>query len=217
MKSVRYPGVSALAGLLVALGVVLAGCGAPAYTYVANIQQHAYFKVPSGWSSIKSAALVKALTGSSQSAGWNVGFDASAKPAAAHVLSSVPASPFVYARATPVNQSTSDALSYNLLKNSFLPVTSDARSTATQDGFPLTAFQLLSSATITAGGGVHGVREIYDYTYPSGLVVTFDQESLTNADDTSVYTLLVHCTQACYLHNQSAINTVMDSFTVRSS
>lgn len=217
MKSVRYPGVSALAGLLVALGVVLAGCGAPAYTYVSNTQQHAYFKVPSGWSSIKSTAIVKALTGGASGGAWTVGFDASVKPDAEHVLPTVPVQPFVYAMAAQLNQSTSNMLSYNLLKNSFLPVTSDARSSATQQGFPLTQFQLLSSTTITASQGIHGIREIYDYTYPSGLVVTFDQESLTNADDTSVYTLLVHCTQSCYAHNQSAINTVMESFTVRSS
>ena len=64
--------------------------------------------------------------------------------------------------------------------------------------------------------GVHGVREIYDYSYPDGSVNTFDQVALTNADDTEVYLLLVHCLASCYSKHQSEIDTVMKSFTVRS-
>jgi hypothetical protein len=217
MKSVRRPGVSALAGLVVALGAVLAGCSAPAYTYVANTKQQTYFKVPHGWTSIKSTALIKALTGGTNAGDmWTVGFDASGRPSADHVLPTVPTQPFVYATAAKVPSATSNALSYNLLKDMFLPVTSDDRTNATQEGFPLTGFQLLKSTTIAAGQGIHGIREIFDYTYPGGQVVTFDQESLTDADATSAFMLLIHCTQTCYQQNQAAINTVMESFTVRS-
>ena len=218
MKWVRRRGMSAIAGLSAGLALILAGCGAPHYTYVANTSASTYFKVPFGWRQISSTALIKAITGGSSSDGaWTVGYDASRVPSAEHVLGTVPTEPFVYVSVGQLNQSTSDLLSYNTLKDFFLPVTSSARTTATKDGFPLTGFRLLASANLTPGQGVHGVSETYDYTFPGGRVVTFDQIALTNATDTEVYLLLVHCTAACFSQNKTQISTVMNSFTVRSS
>jgi len=39
---------------------------------------------------------------------------------------------------------------------------------------------------------------------------------LTNADQTVVYFLMVHCTATCYSQAQNNIDTVMSSFTVGS-
>ena len=47
-------------GCAVLLGVAVAGCGAPQYTYVANSSQSTYFKVPHGWHQITGSALQKA-------------------------------------------------------------------------------------------------------------------------------------------------------------
>jgi hypothetical protein len=41
--------------------------------------------------------------------------------------------------------------------------------------------------------------------------------ALTNADQTVFYLLLLHCTTSCYSSDQSEINDVMSSFTIRSS
>ena len=57
---------------------------------------------------------------------------------------------------------------------------------------------MLRDATVTLGQGVHGVRVTFQYTYPGVGTNTFDQVALTNADDTEVYLLLVHCLAACY-------------------
>ena len=63
---------------------------------------------------------------------------------------------------------------------------------------------------------MHGVRETFEYT--DGIVTdTFDEVALTNADQTEVYLLVLHCTSTCYSNNQTQINDVMSSFTVRSS
>ena len=86
----------------------------------------------------------------------------------------------------------------------------------TSHGYPLHGFTLLSDRVITPGTGVHGVRDIFSYTYPDGRTDTFDQVALTNSDATMVYLLLVHCTSSCYSKNTSQIDTVMTSFTVRS-
>ena len=62
---------------------------------------------------------------------------------------------------------------------------------------------------------MHGVRETFNYTdRPSA--DTFDEIALTNADQTEVYLLVLHCTTGCYSHDQTEINDVMSSFTIRS-
>ena len=68
---------------------------------------------------------------------------------------------------------------------------------------------------LTPGQGVHGVRETFDYT-DNGVTDTFDEIALTNADQTEVYLLVLHCTSTCYSSDQTAINDVMSSFTIRS-
>ena len=69
---------------------------------------------------------------------------------------------------------------------------------------------------LTPGLGVHGVRETFDYTY-EGSTDTFDEIALTNAEDTTVYFMVLHCTTSCYSTDQTEINDVMSSFTIRSS
>ena len=64
---------------------------------------------------------------------------------------------------------------------------------------------------------MHGVRETFDYTFTGNITDTFDEVALTNADQTSVYLLVLHCTTSCYSNDQTQINDVMSSFTIRSS
>lgn len=204
---------------VVLLGLAVAGCAAPQFTYVTNSSQHTYFKVPSGWRQISAGALAAAVNGGSskpQAGVWTVGYDGSTQPEANHVLGAENQQPFAYSVVAAVNQTTTNELSYNDLRDFFLPVTSAARSSAARSGFPLTNFKLISDSMLELSQGVHGVREIYDYSYPDGSVNTFDQVALTNADDTEVYLLLVHCLASCYSKHQSQIDTVMNSFTVRS-
>ena len=209
-----------IVGLWMALlALTVAGCAAPQFTYVTNSSQHTYFKVPSGWREISAGALAAAVNGGSskpQAGVWTVGYDGSTQPAADHVLGAENAQPFAYSVVAAVNQTTTNELSYNDLRDFFLPVTAAARASAAKSGFPLTNFRLIGDSMLDLAQGVHGVREIYDYSYPDGSVNTFDQVALTNADDTEVYLLLVHCLASCYSKHQSEIDTVMKSFTVRS-
>src|SRR5881394_644700 len=41
--------------------------------------------------------------------------------------------------------------------------------------------------------------------------------AFTNADNTEIYLLVLHCTVTCYQHDHSEIDTVMQSFTIRSN
>ena len=208
-----------VAGCALLLGVTLSGCAAPQYTYVANTGASTYFKVPNGWHKIADAALsseLKAVAGSS-GAGWTVAYEAGHKPTAGDFLSFGTASPFVFAEVGQLTSSASAELSYDSLRDFFLPVTSTARQNAAAQGFPLTGFKQLRDQVLTLSQGVHGVRETYDYTMSGGITDTFDVVALTNADQTVVYLLALHCTTGCYSNDQTEINDVMSSFTIRSS
>jgi hypothetical protein len=214
-----------LAGLwLVLIGliaVMVSACSAPQFTYVANSDQHTYFEVPGGWHKLNDAALAKTLRGSSSSGVpsdvWSVGYDGSEKPSASHVFGAKVPQPFAFALVEPLNSTASSAMSYNELRDIFLPVTPATRANAARTGFPLTQFRLLRDIVLTPGQGVHGVRDIFDYTFPDGSTDTFDQVAFTNSDNTEIYLLVLHCLATCYAQHRGEINTVMSSFTVRSN
>ena len=205
-------------GCALLLGVALSGCAAPQYTYVANSGASTYFKVPNGWHKISDSSLSAELqqaTGSS-GGGWTVAYEAGHKPTAGDFLSFGTAQPFVFAEVGQLNSTASSQLSYDSLRDFFLPVTSTARQNAAAQGFPLTGFKQIRDQVLTPSQGVHGVRETFDYTYTGGVTDTFDEIALTNADQTVVYLLVLHCTTSCYSTDQNEINDVMSSFTIRS-
>ena len=205
-------------GCALLLGVTVTGCGAPQYTYVANSSESTYFKVPNGWHKIDASALQHAMqevTGSS-GGGWQVAYEAGCAPTASDFLSFGASQPFVFAEVGQLTSAGSQALSYDELRDFFLPVSSTARQNEPA-GFPLTNFKQIRDQVLTPGLGVHGVRETFDYTLSCGLAYTFDEIALTNAEQTVVYFLVLHCTESCYSSDQTAINDVMSSFTIRSS
>jgi hypothetical protein len=196
----------------------LSACGAPGYTYVADTPAKTYYKVPSQWHQISQKDLDSALkaAGGSSDGIWSTAFDADTAPSGTNFLAPSIGKPFVFAEVGTLSSTVSNELSYNMLRDFMLPVTSDSRQQDAASGFPLTNFKQLRDKTITGKQGVHGVRETFQYTFPGGVADTFDEDVLTNSDQTVVYFLMVHCTNSCYSQNQNNINTVMSSFTVGS-
>jgi hypothetical protein len=197
----------------------LAACGAPAYTYVADSADKAYYKVPTNWHAISQTSMDAELqqAGGSGAGAWITAFDGTGSPTAGHFLAFDVTKPFVFGEVGTLTSDASNGLSYNGLRDFLFPVTSTARQDAAASGtFPLSGFTQIRDDTITSTDGVHGVRETFEYTY-QGVADTFDEDVLTNADQTVVYFLIVHCTETCYSQNQASINTVMSSFTVGSS
>lgn len=204
--------------LLGALAMVgLTACGAPAYTYVSDTAAKTYYKVPSDWHQISQASLNSALqaAGASSQGIWSTAFDANTAPSGSGFLNFGLAQPFAFAEVGTLSDTAVNEVSYNMLRDFMLPVTSTSREQDAEEGFPLTDFKSLRDELITGSQGVHGVRETFQYT-DNGVADTFDEDVLTNADQTQVYFLLVHCTNSCYTANQNSINTVMSSFTVGS-
>ncbi|HVT66149.1 MAG TPA: hypothetical protein VHF26_00260 [Trebonia sp.] len=185
---------------------------------MADSAAQTYYKVPAGWRQIPQQSLAAALKaeGGSTDGVWSTAFDGNSSPSGSNFLASTLAKPFVFAEVGTVSSTVSNELSYNMLRDFMLPVTSDSRQQDASEGFPLTDFKSLRDQTISGKQGVHGVRETFQYTFPGGVADTFDEDVLTNADQTQVYFLMVHCTNTCYSQNQSSINTVMSSFTVGS-
>jgi hypothetical protein len=203
--------------LFVALTMVgLSACGAPAYNYVADGSAGTFYKVPTQWHQLSQKNLDAALTaeGLSGDGIWTSAFDAASTPSGNDFFAPNLSRPFVFAEVGTLSSAGSNEVSYNMLRDFMLPVSSGGRSAETD--YPLTDFKSLRDQTITAAKGVHGVRETFQYTFPTGQSDTFDEDSLTNADQTVVYFLLVHCTNSCYEQNQNAIDTVMNSFTIGS-
>jgi hypothetical protein len=195
-------------GCAVLLGVAVTGCGAPQYTYVANSGASTYFKVPYGWHKISASAL-KAVTGSSSGV-WTVAYQAGSQPSANDFLSFGTSQPFVFAEIGTLSSTGMNELSYDALRDFFLP-----GPPASSQGFPFTGFSQIRDQVLTPGQGVHGVRETFNYT-DNGVTDTFDEIALTNPDQTEVYFLVLHCTSSCYSSDKTEINDVMSSFTIRS-
>jgi hypothetical protein len=184
---------------------------------VANSSQSTYFKVPHGWHQIGGSALQKVEAEVQYPAGaWQVAYEAGGSANAGDFLGFGADHPFVFAEIGTLTQAGSQDLSYNVLRDIFLPVTSTARQNEPA-GYPLTGFKQIRDQNLTQGLGVHGVRETFEYTLNGGLTDTFDEIALTNAEDTVVYFLVLHCTTSCYSSDQTQINDVMSSFTIRSS
>ncbi|HET9080431.1 MAG TPA: hypothetical protein VFO01_07925 [Trebonia sp.] len=197
--------------------VALSGCGAPAYTYVADSAAGTYYKVPAQWHQISQKDINAAIqaAGGSSTGVWSTAFDASPQPSADHNNSVDLAQPYVFAQVGQLSSTGSSQLSYDAMRDIWLPVTATARQQDASAGFPGTNFTQLRDQVISAKQGVHGVRETFQYTF-NGVTDTFDEKVLTNADQTALYILQVHCTETCYSQNQNNINTIMTSFTVGS-
>ena len=204
-----------LMGALATVG--LSACGSPAYTYVADSSAGTYYKVPSQWHQISQQDLNAALkaAGGSSAGVWSTAFDASPAPSADHNNSVSLTKPYLFAEVGQLSSTGSNELSYDAMRDLWLPVTATTRQTDASQGFPGTNFTQLRDQTISGKQGVHGVRETFQYTF-SGVTDTFDEVVLTNADQTVLYTVQVHCTNTCYTQNENNINTVMSSFTVGS-
>jgi hypothetical protein len=216
-----FAGLAGGCALLLVAVTGLSACGAPAYSYSADYSDNTYFKVPYGWHKLSANQVATALRpyGGTPAGVWTSAFDAGGSVSPDNFLSFATTSPFVFAEVGQLNSTATAGMSYNGLEDLFLPVTSTARQQIPSNS-SLTNFKQVGLQMLTPGQGVHGVRVTFQYTDQVvagvGLTDTFDEVALTNATDTEVYLLVVHCQAACYTQNQKAINDVMASFTVRS-
>jgi hypothetical protein len=204
------------AALLIIVGLTVAGCLSPDYTYVADSSDKAYFKVPPSWREVSPSSLQQVEGQSSQGTYlWSRAYDDSASPSVKDVFSSS-SKPVAYASVLGLSASEAGNVSFNSMRDLLLPVTSTARNAASAAHVALTGFQLLSDQMVTDSHHDRGIREIFDYdlgTTPE----TFDLTVMTNSDTTKLFFLLVHCQTASFAANYPQIVKVVGSFTVGGS
>jgi hypothetical protein len=216
--------VGAAAIAVAAVFVGSGACGAPQFTYVKNSGEKTYFKVPHDWHEVPTSQIDDVLSGTNPDSfsaavrkqlWWSKGYDADTAPAPEHLLTLGPTeSPIVYVRVSKTTATQQAALSFDELRNEFLPVTTAARTASTST--PLTNFELLHDEVLTPSSSLHGVREIYGYQFPNGVMNTFDLTALVNNDSSKLYVLLIRCSTSCYRARASELDTIAKSFTVRS-
>jgi hypothetical protein len=199
---------------LVVVGLSVAGCLAPQYTYVSDNADNAYFKVPPSWHQVSESSLQSTEGPSTQEGSylWSEAYDASATPSVAHIFSAT-SQPVAYASVLSMSSAERNDVSFNSMRDLLLPVTQAARDAAAAAHEDLTGFASLSDEVITDSHGNRGIREVFQYTL-AGTPETFDLTVMTNAATTKLYFLLVQCSTTCFADNYQQISDVMNSFTV---
>lgn len=211
---------AAAATVVLAAGLLLAGCGSPSYRYATNTDDGVFFRVPSGWSQVDqgelddlaTAGLDEQQAAALKASSWSVAFDTQDPPAANHIVSADVSSPVAYARVLRVPDGNRSDVTLDALKDVFVPVTSTARAQAQAAGSSLGAFSLRSSDT-DAPKGMTGVHQVFTYNR-SGIEQVFDQTAWTNADHSRIYLLLLRCNDTCYAQRHDELVSVVKSFTV---
>lgn len=210
----------AVSGAVVAL-LVLAGCGAPEYTYVKNAADKTYLKVPSSWRQIDPAQFTAVLgsppAASSAEGTWIVGYDADAQPALDHLFAPDLSFPLVLVSVDAVPERSRGQVSLDVVRDFRFPVSATARQQLALSGGAggLTDFQLIADEVLTPGNGIRGVHTVYSYRVDGGPPQVFDQRGFINDDASKLYLAIARCSAQCFQQRQQEIEDVVNSFTVR--
>jgi len=218
MRWRRFREGPAVAGLVLLALALLAGCGAPRYTYVKNSADHMYVKIPASWHSIDQKDLDTAIgldpaEDASSRGLWLQGYDAADTPSALHLFGSSAPEPAVLVSVQQVPQASRGGLSLDGLRDFFFPVSPTARQN--NQNPQLTGFGLLADDVLTPGDGVRGVHTVFRYRLGGGPPQMMDQTGYLNDDASKVYLLLVRCSTTCYKDRHGEIENVVSSFTIR--
>lgn len=218
MRWLRFREGPAVAGLVLLAAALLAGCGAPRYTYVKNSADHMYVKIPASWHSIDQKDLDNAVgldpaEDASSRGLWLQGYDAADTPSALHLFGSSAPEPAVLVSVQQVPQASRGGLSLDGLRDFFFPVSPTARQN--NQNPQLTGFALMADDVLTPGDGVRGVHTVFRYSLGGGPPQMMDQTGYLNDDASKVYLLLVRCSTTCYKDRHGEIENVVSSFTIR--
>lgn len=217
-------GPALLAPVLLATGMVvalLAGCGAPSWTYVTNSADRTYLKVPTSWKQVDPAELESRLgvtpAKDSTEGVWIQAYDSDARPSLSHIIGESADSPAVLVTVQPIPAKSRGQISLDTIRDFIYPVSDTARQTMQLGGQQsgLTGFTLLGDEVLTPGEGIRGVHTVFSYRVNGGAPQIFDQTGYLNDDASKLYMFFVRCSTECYEKRQQEIGNVVSSFTVR--
>ncbi|WP_322750612.1 MULTISPECIES: hypothetical protein [unclassified Frankia] len=219
----------AVSALLAAL-VLLLGCGSARYQYVTNKDAGTFLKIPSSWQhqpmpgpafvGIDARNISPEAARTLASREWVVGIDAASRFDDKNLLLPDAAQPKGFVQVRQLLPEEAATLSTNDLRNQLVSIDQEiqAQEVAVRQD-PQRArlapeFLLLVDDPVHQGGGVHGVHLVYQLHLGTGLV-TVDQTSLLDRDQTRLYQLVFACSSWCYDRHRAEIQKVQTSFTIK--
>jgi len=204
-----------------ALVALVAGCGAPEYTYVTNSTDRTYLKVPASWRPIDDKAMNEAIgfdpTLTEEERGlWFEAYDADTEPSPMHLFGPSAAAPAAFVGVQQIPESSRGQFSLDRLRDLFYPVSPSAQEAAEMDPTSgVTDLALVTDEVLTPGNGLRGVHSVFRYRVGDGPMQMMDQTAYLNDDASKLYMFFVRCSTECYEQRQKEIGNVVSSFTVR--
>ena len=209
---------------------LVAGCGSSKYEYMSNSAEHTYFRVPSTWQRLNDNQLQRALVNgdpssleeaSVEASKWVVAYDAASSPSLNHLkLDSVPDAPIILAEVKKLTADERGKVSLDTMRDTLFPVSKDSQEQAkqvlAQQGSAYKV-ELLTDQVLTPSGGIHGVRTAYNVKFGNLPLQTVDLLAYVSDDSSTMYSLIVRCSTACYVANFHEIDKAVKSFTVKDS
>lgn len=202
---------------MLCLAVLGTACGGRDYNYVGSASLNTFFRVPSTWTGYSQQDLLHLITagadpGVSERFKFLAGFDASPDPSIQRVVHSASMSdhPVVVSWVEQLPEAVRDQVSLRSLRNTVFPVDQIAN-----EG----AGDILNYDTFTLPGGVHGSRTQFVVTGRNPTAdappLEFSQIVAVDANTNLMYLLSVHCSPLCFQRYRTAIQNVLDSWTVK--
>ncbi|WP_239310042.1 MULTISPECIES: hypothetical protein [unclassified Frankia] len=215
---------------LLAAVVLLAGCGSARYQYVTNKDAGTFLKIPSAWQhqlmpgpafiGIDTRNVSPEAARTLATREWVVGIDAAPKFDDRNLLLPDAADPKGFVQVRQLLPEEAATLSTNDLRNQLVSIDQEiqAQEEAVRQN-PERArlepeFLLLAEDLVHREGGVHGLHLVYQLHLGTGLV-TVDQTSLLDRDQTRLYQLVFACSSWCYDRHRVEIQKVQTSFTIK--
>jgi hypothetical protein len=218
---------------LLAVALSLSACGSD-YHYVSNRDSGAYFKVPDHWEIYGTGELLRTedrwLTDDElddrTSSVWLRGFDGSDEPSPDHVLDATSTSPRGYAEVRALSASERDSIDYAELRRAGFPL-HDPTTGEALDPLEVAASEPDGVVTVLEyddddplgplelGDGLRGVRLRTRIAVEDQEPVILEQISVVDADTTRHYSFTVGCTRRCWDDNESMIEQIADSWTLK--
>ena len=206
-----------IAASLIFAAFLLSSCTS-SQTYAKNKNEGVYFTLPNGWTKISQSALNDREKESKNPADlerlsrvtWQEAYSKKGEATAKEVFSlKSPKSPLVYVRVRDLSMSEVQSISYNLLRDIIVPLT-----TWINDGNSAQSFALINDFEVVEKKA-RGVHSIYSFVGSDGIDQTVNQVSMVSDDRTKLYVLIVRAKTEDYLASEKELNKIADSLTIR--
>jgi hypothetical protein len=196
-----------------ALLLLLAACSGTGFQYVTSSETNTFFKVPSDWRLYdEEDVFTNTVSGlspqqreRSRAAQWIEAFDASPDPSIDHVLNPGAKHPAGFARVRVIQSDERDDFSLNSLKNEVFQL---------DDLDGANRLEVISSDDVVLDSGVHGTKMVYNLR-TGGDFFTVNQTALVDPETRLLYVFMIGCQADCYVDNESLIQQVADSWTIK--